>query len=104
MKTTVTQSDFVSTFQRYDESRDQFSYEARCALFDYYEQLEQDTGNEIEFDPVTICCDWTEYDTALEAAQAYGFDKQDEHEALSYLINRAIVLPLKSGSVVVLNF
>jgi len=112
MKTTVTQSDFVSTFQRYDESRDQFSYEARCALFDYYEQLEQDTGEEIEFDTVAICCDWTEYTSAVEAAEAYGWqadEPQDERsdtserEALIYLNDNTQVIELASG-VIVLNF
>ena len=104
MKTTINQSDFVSAFKSNSERKEQFSYGAACALFDYYEQIEQDTGEEMELDVVAICCDWTEYDTALEAARAYDFDKEDEDKALSYLTNKTIVLPLEGGNVVVLNF
>jgi hypothetical protein len=31
-----------------------FSYEGTKALFEYFEQYEQDTGEEMEFDPVAF--------------------------------------------------
>ena len=104
MKTTITQSDFVSAFKGNSERKNQFSYGALCALFDYYEQMEQDTGEEMELGVVAICCDWTEYATALEAAQAYGFDGEEEDKPFYYLTNKTTVLMLDCGSVVVLNF
>ena len=104
MKTTINQSDFVSAFKGNSERKDQFTYGALCALFEYYDEIEQQAGDEIELDVVAICCDWTEYDTALEAAKAYGFDKEDEDKALSYLTNQTAVLPLEGGNVVVFNF
>jgi len=104
MKTTITQSNFLWAFKGNSERKNQFSYVALCALFDYYEELEQSNGEEMELDVVAICCDWAEYETALEAAQAYGFDKEDEDKALSYLTNKTTVLPLEGGNVVVLNF
>jgi hypothetical protein len=104
MKTTINQSDFVSAFKGNSERKNQFSYGALCALFDYYEEVEQSSGEEFELDVIGICCDWTEYDTALEAAKAYEFDKEDEDKALSYLTNQTSVLPLEGGSVVVFNF
>lgn len=104
MKSTISQSDFVAAFKSNSERKNQFSYGALCALFAYYEEVEQSSGEEMELDVVAICCDWTEYDTALEAAQAYGFDKEDEDKALSYLTNQTIVLPLEGGNVVVFNF
>jgi len=39
---------------------DNFSYEGQGVLFDYFEQYEDDTGEEIEFDPIAICCEYTE--------------------------------------------
>ena len=104
MKTTINQSDFVSAFKGNSERKDQFSYGALCALFEHYDEIEQHTSDEIELDVVAICCDWTEYNTALEAAQSYDFDKEDEDKALSYLTNQTIVLPLEGGNVVVFNF
>lgn len=112
MKTTITQSDFVSAFKGNSERKDQFSYGALCALFDYYEQMEQDTGEEMELDVVAICCDWTEYATALEAAQAYGWETDEpqdersdtsEKEALVFLSDNTQIIELASG-VVVFNF
>ena len=112
MKTTINQSHFVSAFKGNSERKNQFSYGALCALFDYYEQMEQDTGEEMELDVVAICCDWTEYASAVEAAEAYGWqadEPQDERsdtsekEALIYLNDNTQVIELASG-VVVLNF
>ena len=48
----------------------QFSYEALKTLFEYYEEL----GENMEFDPVAICCEWAEVphgsDEHLEAVEA----------------------------------
>jgi len=104
MKTTINQSDFVSAFKGNSERKNQFSYGALCALFNYYEEVEQSSGEEMELDVVAICCDWTEYDTALEAAQAYDFDKENEDKARSYLENNTTVLSLEGGGVVIANF
>jgi hypothetical protein len=110
MKQTLTQYQFVALFLQLRP--DNFSQDALAALFDYYRDFEEDTGEEIEFDPVSICCDWTEYDSASEAAEAYGWEageaedeKNDtsEREALQYLHDETTVLELSSGFVV-LNF
>jgi hypothetical protein len=39
-----------------------FSYEGTKALFEYFEQYEQDCDMEMEFDPVGIRCDFDEYE------------------------------------------
>lgn len=48
-----------------------WSYGAAKALFDYYEQLSEDSGMDIELDRVAIRCEWTEYDSAWEAMEQY---------------------------------
>lgn len=110
MKQTLNSYDFVNLFlQRCPNS---FSRPALFALFDYYGEIDREAGDEIEFDPVSICCDWTEYSCATEAAEAYGWEsgeaddeKNDtsEREALQYLHDETTVLELSSGFVV-LNF
>jgi len=50
-----------------------FSYEGKRALFDYLEQYEEDTETEIELDVVGLDGDFTEYDSATEAATEHGF-------------------------------
>ena len=57
------------------DRRENFSYNGLKALYEYFEQYEEDTGAEIELDVIAICCEYTEYETAIEAASNYfGFD------------------------------
>jgi hypothetical protein len=110
MKTTLTESTFIREFIAIRP--DQFSVPALRALFDYYEDCEQGSGEELEFDPIAICCDWTEYASATEAAEAHGWESEEsedekndtsEREAMQYLHDETTVLEL-SGGVLVLNF
>ena len=57
---TVNQWDFVKGFDVMDRG-DNFTQSARVELFHYYEGLSDDIGEHIEFDPIAICCDWSEY-------------------------------------------
>jgi hypothetical protein len=80
MKTTIDFSDFRDAFRRYGR-QDQFSYEGQKVLFDYLEQLEQDTGQELELDVIALCCDYYE-DTPEAIAANYSIDIEgmDEDE------------------------
>jgi hypothetical protein len=72
MKTTVSRYDFERAF--FDAGRkDQFSYEGLTALFEYLEQLEQDTGEELELDVIALCCDYYESSTE-EIIENYRID------------------------------
>jgi len=51
--------------------RENFSYEGLEALFDYLEGLEEELGEPIEFDPIGICCEYSEYANAWEAMEQY---------------------------------
>ena len=75
MKTTVTRYDFERAFA--DAGRkDNFSYEGLDLLFAYFEQLEQDTGEELELDVIALCCDYCE-DTYEGIAKNYVIDLND---------------------------
>ena len=43
---------------------DQFSYEGLEVLFDYLEELSEDTGESIELDVVALCCEY--YESSIE--------------------------------------
>jgi hypothetical protein len=112
MKITINESEFINRFLAIRPEN--FSREALRALFEYYEEIEQGGGGELEFDPIAICCDWTEYDSAQEAADAYdlyvsvstgGEEKKDLTDAriIELLRDDTTVLELSSGCVV-LNF
>jgi hypothetical protein len=75
MKTTVSRYDFERTFVDADR-KENFSYEALGLLFDYFEDYEEQTGEEIELDVIAICCEYTE-DTAEGIARNYSIDLSD---------------------------
>lgn len=56
---TLTKSAFVDAFKQ-SSRKDQFSYEALEAIFDYLEEYSDSTGENVEFDIVAICCEWAE--------------------------------------------
>lgn len=91
MKTTVYRSEFHDYFTRSDTYKNQFSYEARDIIFDYFEEYEAGAGEEVEFDLVGICCDFAE-STLEEIIDYYGYlmpegvtkDKEYIEEFLNY--------------------
>lgn len=85
---------------------DQFSYEALGLLFDYL----NDCGSDVEFDPIAICCEFSE-DTPEAIAENYSIDIEDLNEGeikdavLSYLEdNTSVVGETSSGAFVYVQF
>ena len=61
----VSEGEFIQRFVLIDR-KENFSHEGRKALFEYFEGLEEDTGETIEFDPISICCEYSEYEDIAE--------------------------------------
>lgn len=75
MKTTIDRHDFAHAFQRAARA-DNFSSHGLRLLFDYLEELEASTGEEIELDVIAMCCDYSE-DTVADIARNYSIDLND---------------------------
>lgn len=71
MKTAVYFDDFRHAFNAIRPNN--FSHEALKLLFDYVEEYENDSGEEIELDIIDLCCNFTE-DYFQNIADQYGFD------------------------------
>jgi len=71
MKATIGLSQFREAFQIRKEN---FSYAGLEALFNYLEQYEEDTGEELELDPIALCCDYAEYKNLAEFRKDYDAD------------------------------
>lgn len=117
MHITVNSSMFADAFRRMGRE-DQFSREALEALFNYLEEYEEETGFRVELDVIALCCEFTEYSNAIEAAADYGFtteleaeDYEDaesyedarEEEALEWLQDRTEVV-IFDGGLIIQNF
>ena len=75
MKQSVSIYDFERAFKRYE--RENFSYDGLKALFEYLEEYEEGTGEEVELDVIALCCEYAEYDSLKEYNDYYG-TKYDE--------------------------
>ncbi len=81
MKQTITFSQFHDGF---DNRRDNFSYAGLRALFDWFENYDADSGTETEFDPIAICCEYTEYADLEEYNDDYSASNCPDIESINY--------------------
>ena len=73
MKTNINFYEFRNWFEK--NRPNNFSKAGIVALWEYLEGYEEDTGEEIEFDPIALCCEYSEYENMEEFWQEY--DKED---------------------------
>lgn len=97
MKQTINFSDFVDAFRAYDRY-DQFGYQALIIVFEYLEELEESTGQELELDVVAICCNYAtdNWESIVEnyLIDLSDFDDEEEKQkaVIEYLNEKTIVL------------
>ena len=80
MKQTITESQFINAFKSWDTYKNQFSYDGLKALFEWFEEYENDTGEEMELDVVAICCEFTEYENLKQYNDEYGNECEEIDE------------------------
>ena len=74
MKETVTVYRFLHIFKGSNTYQNHFSHDGLIALFEYFEELEDDCGEEFEFDMIGICGEYTEYDSLEDFNADYSSD------------------------------
>ena len=60
MKKTMTLFDFLDEFKKIRPNN--FSRDGLTALYNYLVELEEDMKEDFEFDPIALCCEYTEYE------------------------------------------
>ena len=96
MKTTVNFSDFVDGFTKLDR-KDQFSHDGLKLIFDYLE------SEEIEFDPISICCEFTE-STLDDINNDFDKNFKSLSAARKFLEEQTNVIGVTNDSIVYENF
>jgi len=76
---TITKSEFTTAFHKMGRGNN-FTYEGLSALYDYLEDYEDSTGEQIELDVIAICCEYSEYEDLAEFQGDYGDDYQSIEE------------------------
>lgn len=82
-----------------------YSYEGFNALYDYFE----DMGEDMELDAIAICCEFSEYPSALECISDCGYDfeadetdseEAQEEAAREYLQENTTLLVFTGGIII----
>ena len=108
MKITINESIFKDQFRLHGR-KDQFSYNGLTALYNYLEEAFDDSSEyEYNLDVIGLCCEFSEYDNALDAAIVYnrllndGSSTEDEKEknALEFLRDNTLVITFEGGIII----
>ena len=103
--TTLDNGEFYDWLKRSDNYKNNFSYEGANALQEYLELLSDHIGENIEFDPIAWCCEFSEYDSLSEAYKNWRYDyTYVEDEAREYFRDNTSLIELGNGHIIVQNF
>ena len=89
-------NDFCDGFP--DSYQNNFSYEGKKALFDYLEEYEDGTGEKIDFDPIALCCEYSEYKDLKELQGNYNVESMEDLE------NHTVFIKIDDNSFIIQNF
>ena len=96
MKQTVNFSQFCDSFS--EDRKNQFSYKGKRALFDYLEEYEESTGEEIELDTITLCSEYTEYENLKELQENYN-----DIESMEDLEEKTLVIKIENSDAFIIQ-
>lgn len=96
----VTETMFKDAFRSADRL-DNFSHEALGMLYDYLDNIEEETGQPVELDVIAICCDFEEADVD-EIRSNYSLD--DEQDVEEYLQDNTLLIGETSSGYVFVTF
>ena len=85
----ISEGVFLDRFREMGREK-QFSPEGRIALFNYLEEIAEDTGEPIEMDVIALCCEFTEYANIAEynCERGTNYESWDDAERLVARITR----------------
>jgi hypothetical protein len=96
MKQAINFNGFCDAFR--DAGRnEQFSYEGKKALYEYLEQYEEETGQEIELDVIALCCEYSE-EPLQDVLDNYNL------ASLEKLQDNTQVIPVDDETIIYLQF
>ena len=96
---TINESDFTTAFHRAGRG-DQFTHKGLLALYEYLEEYEESTGEQIELDVIAICCDYSEYESLKDFQEDYG----DDYESIDEIEHATQVIMIDDTSFIIQAF
>jgi len=104
--TTITDDfEFWGWLKQSDSYSNNFTFEGANAVQAYFEELSDETGEDVEFDPIAWCCEFSEYDSLAEAYKEKRYDyTYVEGEAREYFTENTTLIELDNGHIIVGEF
>lgn len=100
MKQTISFGQFQDAFYNMDR-QNQFTYKGKKALFEYLEEYEDNTDEQIELDIIALCCDYVEYDNLEEFHLEYDAEDFPDIEAIEY---NTMLIPIDDEAFIIQAF
>lgn len=91
MKTNVS----IYEFRANERLQRNFTFYGLIALYEWFENYEEETGEEVEFDAVAICCDFADYGSFEEIKGDYP-----EINSIEELEDHTLVIPHEQGIII----
>jgi len=88
MKKIITEQQFHDTFINIGRGS-QFSYYGRKAIYNFLEELAEETGKEAELDVIALCCEFAEYNDFEELQEEI-----EDIETMEELQDKTIVIDI----------
>ena len=93
---TIEQYQFTDWFMKHRPN--DFSYEGTKALFNYLEEIEEDSGEPMEFDPIAFCCEYDEYESIQECLEQY-----DHIDTIEELRDNTTVIEVEGSQSIIIQ-
>lgn len=90
---------FFNWMKNSDSYKNNFSLEGAKAVQAYFEEYSESTGENVEFDPIAWCVEFSEYDNLAELNKERG-----EEWTLEELQDHTTVLEVENGHIIVGEF
>lgn len=102
---TITDSyHFWDWLKNSDNYSSNFSFEGSKALQEYLDNLSDELGENIEFDPIAWCCEYSEYDSLADAYKELRYDyTYVEGEAREYFEDNTTIIEVDGSSHIILQ-
>ena len=98
MKKTINFYDFERAFINM-RRENQFTYKGKKALFEYLEEYEDSTGEEIELDIIALCCEFAEFESLKEFQNAYS----NKYKSFEDIEHNTMLIPVEDKSFIIQN-
>ena len=102
---TINSTAFSDWIEQSNDYKNNFTYEGANALQQYLKELSDDIGENIDFDPVAWCCEYSEY-ASVEAAYLGCTDDivvRSKKKMLEYLEGRTTVIKIDNSKRIILG-